>query len=128
MSITLIGLDTAKSVIQLHAVNESGKVEIRRKLQRSELIPFFEKQEARMIAPEAVRPFVKKGKKNDAADAAALCAAASRPDVKFVPAKTLEQQGVLALHSVRSLHEPNNCLAEIGGRNDRSRPVAGRKP
>jgi transposase len=50
------------------------------------LIPFFEKQEARMIAPEAVRPFVKKGKKNDAADAAALCAAASRPDVKFVPA------------------------------------------
>jgi transposase len=109
-------------------VNESGKVEIRRKLQRGELIPFFEKQEARivileacgaahhwarmltglghdvkLIAPEAVRPFVKKGKKNDAADAAALCAAASRPDVKFVPAKSLEQQGVLALHSARSL-------------------------
>ena len=48
MSITMIGLDTAKSVFQLHAVNESGKVEIRRKLQRSELIPFFEKQEARL--------------------------------------------------------------------------------
>ena len=128
MSITMIGLDTAKSVFQVHAVNESGKVEIRRKLQRGELIPFFEKQEARivileaccaahhwarmltglghdvkLIAPEAVRPFVKKGKKNDAADAAALCAAASRPDVKFVPAKSLEQQGVLALHSARSL-------------------------
>ena len=57
----------------------------------------------KLIAPEAVRPFVKKGKKNDAADAAALCAAASRPDVKFVPAKSLEQQGVLALHSARSL-------------------------
>jgi error-prone DNA polymerase len=103
-------------------------VEIRRKLQRSELIAFFKKQEAcivvleacgaahhwarmltglghdvKLIAPEAVRPFVKKGKKNDAADAAALCAAASRPDVKFVATKSLEQQGMLALHSARSL-------------------------
>jgi transposase len=47
--------------------------------------------------------FVKKGKKNDAADAAALSAAASQTDVKFVPAKTLEQQGILALHSARLL-------------------------
>ncbi len=101
---------------------------IRRKLRRSELIPFFEKQEActvvmeacgaahhwarvltglghdvKLIAPEAVRPFVKKGKKNDAADAAAICEAASRPDVTFVPIKSLEQQGILALHSARSL-------------------------
>jgi transposase len=128
MSITMIGLDTAKSVFQVHAVNESGEVEIRRKLQRSELIPFFEKREActvileacgaahhwarmltglghdvKLIAPEAVRPFVKKGKKNDAADAAALCAAALQPDVKFVPTKSLEQQGILSLHSARSL-------------------------
>ncbi len=128
MSITMTGLDTAKSVFQVHAVNAAGEVEIRRKLRRSELIAFFEKQEActvvmeacgaahhwarvltglghdvKLIAPEAVRPFVKKGKKNDAADAAALCAAASRPDAKFVPAKSLEQQGTLALHSARSL-------------------------
>jgi error-prone DNA polymerase len=60
-------------------------------------------QEARLIATEAVRPFVKRGKKNDAADAAAICAAASRPDAKFVPVKSLEQQGVLTLHSARSL-------------------------
>ena len=118
MSITMIGLDTAKSVFQVHGVNETGKVEIRRKLRRSELIPFFEKQEActvvmeacgaahhwarmltglghevKLIAPEAVRPFVKKGKKNDAADAAALCEAASRPDMMFVPIKSMEQQG-----------------------------------
>jgi transposase len=59
--------------------------------------------DVKLIAPEAIRPFVKKGKKNDAADAAALCPAASRPDVKFVPAKSLEQQGILALHSARSL-------------------------
>ena len=128
MSITMIGLDTAKSVFQVHGVNETGKREIRHKLRRSELIPFFEKQEActvimeacgsahhwgrilscighevKLIAPEAVRPFVKKGKKNDAADAAALCAAASRPDMKFVPIKSVEQQSILALHSARSL-------------------------
>ena len=128
MSITMIGLDTAKSVFQVHGVDETGKMEIRRKLQRSELILFFEKQEVctvvmeacgaahhwarvlsslghevKLIAPEAVRPFVKKGKKNDPADAAALCEAASRPDMKFVPVKTIEQQGILALHSARSL-------------------------
>jgi error-prone DNA polymerase len=59
--------------------------------------------DVKLIAPEAVKPFVKKGKKNDAADAAAICEAASRPDMKFVPIKKLEQQGVLALHSARSL-------------------------
>ena len=128
MSITIIGLDTAKSVFQVHAIDKTGKAVIRRKLRRVELIPFFEKLDActvileacgaghhwsrvltglghdvKLIAPEAVRPFVKKGKKNDAADAEALCAAALRPDVKFVPMKTLEQQGILALHAVRAL-------------------------
>ena len=103
-------------------------MEIKRKLRRSELIPFFEKQEVctvvieacgaahhwarilrglghevKLIAPEAVRPFVKKGKKNDPADAAALCTAASLPDMMFVPIKNIEQQGILAVHSARSL-------------------------
>jgi error-prone DNA polymerase len=59
--------------------------------------------DVKLIAPEAVRPFVKRGKKNDAADAAAICEAASRPGVRFVPIKSLEQQGVLALHSARAL-------------------------
>ena len=59
--------------------------------------------DVKLIAPEAVKPFVKKGKKNDAADAAALCAAASQPDIRFVPIKTTEQQGTLALHSARPL-------------------------
>ena len=128
MSVSMIGLDTSKSVFQIHGVNEAGKVEIRRKLRRSELIAFFEKLESctvvmeacgaahhwarvltglghtvQLIAPEAVKPFVKKGKKNDAVDAAAICEAASRPDVKFVPIKTVEQQGILALHAARSL-------------------------
>src|SRR3954465_2879357 len=124
----MIGLDTAKSVFQIHGVNEAGKVELKRKVRRSDLIAFFEQQErctvvmeacgaahhwariltglghtVKLIAPEAVKPFVKKGKKNDAADAAAVCEAASRPDVKFVPVKSVEQQGILALHTARSL-------------------------
>ena len=128
MNITMIGLDTSKSVFQIHGVNETGKAELKRKVRRSDLVAFFEKQErctvvmeacgaahhwariltglghtVKLLAPEAVKPFVKKGKKNDAADAAAICEAASRPDVKFVPVKTVEQQGILALHTVRSL-------------------------
>ena len=128
MAITMIGLDTAKSVFQIHGTDSAGRAQLKRKLRRPELIPFFEKQpvctviieacgaghhwarllgglghEVKLVPPEATRPFVKKGKKNDAADAAALCAAASRPDVKFVPVKTREQQGVLALHAARSL-------------------------
>ncbi|HSH81186.1 MAG TPA: IS110 family transposase [Herpetosiphonaceae bacterium] len=128
MSISMIGLDTAKSVFQLHGVDAQGKVQLKRKLRRDELIAFFEQQsrctvvmeacgaahhwarvlsglgyEVKLIASEAVKPFVKRGKKNDPADAAAICAAASRPEAKFVVVKNLEQQGVLALHSVRSL-------------------------
>jgi len=116
MSITMIGVDTAKSVFQVHAVDAVGQVVIRRKLLRSELLPYFEKQvpctvvmeacgaahhwarllsglghDVKLIAPEAVRPFVKKGKKNDAADAAAICEAASRPGVRFVPVKSVER-------------------------------------
>src|SRR5215210_4027644 len=105
MSITMIGLDIAKSVFQLHGIDASGKVQLKHKLQRSELVQFFEQQprctvvmeacgaahhwarllgglghEVRLIASEAVKPFVKRGKKNDAADAGAICAAASRPE------------------------------------------------
>ena len=128
MSITMIGFDTAKAVFQVHGVDDGGRAEVRRKLRRGEVIGFFEAQPActvvleacgaahhrgrvlaglghtvRLVPPEAVRPFVKPGRKNDAADAAALCEAARRPDVKFVPVKGLEQQGTLALHAARAL-------------------------
>jgi transposase len=128
MSISMIGIDTAKNIFHLHGVDAQGKVELKRKLRREELIAFFERQPrctvvmeacgaahhwarvlgglghtVKLIASEAVKPYVKRGKKNDPADAAAICAAASRPDAKFVAVKGLEQQGVLALHSVRSL-------------------------
>ena len=128
MSISMVSIDTAKSVFHLHGVDAQGKVQLKRKLSRDKLIAFFEQQprctvvmeacgaahhwarvlsglgfEVKLIASEAVKPFVKRGKKNDPADAAAICAAASRPEAKFVAVKSLEQQGVLALHSVRSL-------------------------
>jgi transposase len=128
MTVTMLGLDTAKSTFQVHGIDGAGQPVIRRKLRRNELLSFFEQQanctvameacgaahhwarlltglghDVKLIAPEAVKPFVKRGRKNDAADAAAICEAASRPNVKFVPVKTLEQQGTLALHAVRSL-------------------------
>lgn len=128
MTITIIGLDTAKTTFQVHGIDESGHAALKRKLHRSELVAFFEQQppcrvfleacgaghhwgrllsslghEVKLIAPEAVRPFVQKGKKNDAADAAALCVAGSRPETRFVPIKSVEQQAVLALHAARSL-------------------------
>ena len=128
MTIAMIGLDTAKTVFQVHGIDKSGRAVLRRKLHRSELVRFFEQQprctvfleacgaghywgrlltglgyEVRLIAPEAVRPFVKRGRKNDAADAAALCVAGTRPETRFVPIKSVEQQAVLALHAARSL-------------------------
>ena len=128
MNISMIGIDTAKSVFHLHGVDTQGKVQLKRKLSRDKLIPFLEQQprctlvmeacgashhwarvlsglgfEVKLIPSEAAKPFVKRGKKNDPADAAAICAAASRAEAKFVAVKSLEQQGILALHSVRSL-------------------------
>lgn len=128
MSTAMIGLDIAKSVFQLHGIDTDRGVVLRRRLQRSELVAFFSKQppctvvmeacgaahhwarvlgglghEVRLVAPEAVRPFVKRSKKNDAVDAAAICAAASQPETRFVPVKSVAQQGVLALHAARSL-------------------------
>ena len=128
MSINIIGIDTAKPVFHLHGVDADGKAQLKRRLRRCELIAFFEQQprcavvmeacgaahhwarvlnglgyEVKLIAPEAVRPFVRRGKKNDGVDAAAICAAASRPDAAFVAVKGLEQQGTLALHSARAL-------------------------
>jgi len=128
MNISMIGLDTAKSVFQVHGVDESGKAVLKRKLQRSEMVPFFEKlppctvvleacgaahfwartliglgHDAKLIAPEAVRPFVKKRKKNDAADAEGLVTAGRQPGTRFVPVKDTEQQGILAIHTSRAI-------------------------
>jgi transposase len=126
MKITTVGVDLAKNVIQVHARDRRGKLMVRKQLRRDQVMPFFSKLEAcvigmeacgsahfwarrlvalghtvRLIAPQFVKPYVKTNK-NDAADAEAICEALSRPNMRFVPIKTTEQQAVLALHRARS--------------------------
>jgi transposase len=125
MEITTIGLDLAKNVFQVHGVNERGKGVLRKQLKRDQVSPFFanlppcligieacasahhwaRKLQAlghtvRLMAPQFVKPYVKSNK-NDAADAEAICEAVSRPSMRFVPIKNVEQQSVLSLHRVR---------------------------
>ena len=127
MEITTVGLDIAKRVFQLHGVDAAGKAVLRRKLQRSEVLAFFKAlppclvgieacgtahywareirelgHEVRLMPPSYVAPYVKRGK-TDAADAAAICEAVTRPTMRFVPIKTAEQQAVLMLHRTRDL-------------------------
>ena len=127
MQVTTIGIDLAKHVFQVHGVDATGGVIVRRKLRRSEVIGFFAKlpssvigleacatshhwarallalgHQVRLIPPAYVKPFVKR-QKNDAADAEAICEAVSRPSMRFVPVKSAEQQGVLVLHRTRDL-------------------------
>ncbi len=127
MAISIVGLDIAKHVFQVHGVDESHKVVVRRKLRRGEVEAFFAAlppclvaleacatahhwarrirelgHDVRLLPPAYVRPYVKRGK-NDAADAEAICEAVTRPTMRFVPVKTAEQQGVLMLHRTRDL-------------------------
>src|SRR5580698_7473869 len=123
--IARIGMDTSKHVFQLHGVNAAEAPVLRKKLRRKDMVVFFEKlpptviaieacgashhwarllqsygHTVKLIPPQLVKPYVKRGK-NDAADAEALCEAMSRPTMRFVPAKTAEQQAALMLAGVR---------------------------
>ena len=123
--IKTIGVDLAKSVIQVHGVDMQGNPVLMKQLKRDRVASFFanlpsclvgmeacgsahywatqlEKlgHSVRLIAPQFVKPYVKTNK-NDAADAEAICEAVSRPNMRFVPIKNAEQQGVLALHHAR---------------------------
>jgi len=123
--ITRIFIDTSKSVFQLHGVNGAEEAVLRRQLSRARMVEFFSRlpptvvaleacgashhwarvlrglgHDARLIAPQHVKPYVKRGK-NDAADAAAGCEAMSRKVTRFVPIKTAEQQAALMLAGVR---------------------------
>ena len=126
-TIATIGLDIAKSVFQLHGVDAAGQVVVRRQLKRRQVLAFFQKLPAcligieacasshywarelealghtvRLIPPAYVKPYVKR-QKNDAVDAEAICEAVTRPNMRFVPIKTIEQQGCLVLHRTRHL-------------------------
>jgi transposase len=143
--ITRVGVDLAKQVIQVHAVDGAGRCVVARALKREQFIPWCVQLpagcvlameacssahhwarklrglglDARLIAANFVTPYRMEGKtgKNDAADAAAICEAASRPSMRFVPIKTCEQQGIMSLHRVREglKEERTGCINRIRG-------------
>lgn len=127
MKPTRIGLDIAKSVFQVHGVDGHGKTVIRKTLSRGEVLSFFANlspcligieacagahywareliklgHEARLMAAQFVTPYRKSGK-NDANDAEAICEAVGRPNMRFVPVKSVEAQAVLTVHRARAL-------------------------
>lgn len=142
MTDTMIGVDLAKNVFQLHGVSLTGEVKFRKKLSRPQFRRFMEDQpasivvleacggahywaqevqrlghQAKLIAPQYVKPFVKR-QKNDAADAEAIVIAAQRPEMRFVEPKSNEQiaRGVLFRardRLVRQRTEQINALRSV---------------
>jgi transposase len=123
--VTTIGLDLAKHVFQVHGIDASGATVLRKQLRRSQVVAFFAAlpgcvvgleacatahywarelqavgHEVRLMPAQYVKAYVKRNK-NDAADAAAICEAVSRPTMRFVAIKTAEQQAALLLHRGR---------------------------
>ena len=121
-----IAVDTSKSVFTIHAVDAQDRPVIRRDLRRAQIEAFFAKQSptevvleacggshywgrvligfghrVKLIPPQYVKPFVKRGK-NDRNDAEAICEAASRPSMTFVPVKSATQQAELAYLTLRT--------------------------
>ena len=127
MKISVLGIDLAKLVFQLHGVDEQGRAILRKKLSRTKLLAFIAQlepcligleacssshywaremkklgHEVKLISPQFVKPYVKSNK-HDAADAEAICEAVSRPSMRFVPIKEIEQQDIQSLHRAREL-------------------------
>jgi transposase len=143
--ITRVGVDLAKNVIQVHAVDGAGRRVVARAFKREQFVAWcaqlpagclvameacggahhFGRKlramglDARLIAASFVSPYRMEGKggKNDMTDAAAICEAASRPTMRFVPIKSCEQQGVMSLHRVREglKEERTGCINRIRG-------------
>jgi transposase len=127
MQVSTIGIDLAKNVFQVHGINAAGAVALTKKLRRSQVLSLFAKlppclvgmeacatahqwarelkalgHDVRLMPASYVKAYVKRGK-NDAADAAAICEAVTRPSMRFVPIKSVEQQAALMLHRARDL-------------------------
>jgi transposase len=125
--ISMIGLDLAKNVFQVHGIDAAGTVVVRRQLRRGQVEKFFAQlprcmvgmeacgsahhwarviagygHEVRLMPPAYVKPYVKRNK-NDDRDAEAICEAMSRPTMRFVAVKSVEQQAMLSVHSTRAL-------------------------
>jgi transposase len=127
VEVSTIGLDIAKSVFQVHGVDDAGAVMIRKRISRSKMLEFFTElppclvgieacpsahhwgrelqvlgHTVKLMPPSYVKAYLKRSK-NDANDAAAICEAVTRPSMRFVPIKTKEQQTALMLHRTRQL-------------------------
>ena len=125
--ISMIGLDLAKNVFQVHGVDASGSVVLRRQLRRGAVEKFFAQlspctvgieacgsahhwarvigrygHQVRLMPPAYVKPYVKRNK-NDGRDAEGICEAVGRPTMRFVPVKSVEQQATMAVHTTRAL-------------------------
>ena len=130
-----LGLDIAKNVFQVHGVNAAEEVVVQRSLRRGRLLAFFATlppcligieacatahywaraltglgHTVKLIPPAYAKPYVRRNK-NDAADAAAICEAISRPSMRFVEAKTEEQQAATGMHKVRDLLVKQRTMA-----------------
>lgn len=126
MNISNLGVDLAKHVFQLHGVDRHGQVVVKKRLRRAQMLGWFAEQapcrvgleacggahywarelgklghEVRLISPQFVKPYVKRGK-NDANDAEAICEALSRPSMRFVAVKNTAQQALQAEHRIRA--------------------------
>ena len=132
--ISIIGLDLAKHVFQVHAADERGRCVLRKQLKRRQVLAFFAKlapcvvameacgtahywareiaklgHETRLIPPAYVKPYVKRGK-SDRIDAEAICEGGGRPTMRFVPVKNMEQQSLAMLHRSRDLLIKNRTM------------------
>ena len=126
-NIKVLGIDLAKNIFQLHGTDASGKAVLRKRLSREKLIEFMANttpclvgieacggahywarifteygHTVKMMSPQFVKPYVKSNK-NDAKDAEAIAEAVTRPSMRFVPIKNMEQQDVLLLHRSKEL-------------------------
>jgi transposase len=147
MKVNRIGIDLAKNVFEVYGVDEHERPVLRRRLRRVQMRAFFAQlppcligmeacggahywarelgrlgHEVRLIAPQFVAPY-RKNDKNDRNDAEAICEAVGRPNMRFVPVKSAEQQAVLALHRLRQrlvrertalVNQARGLLAEYG--------------
>ena len=125
--VSIIGIDLAKRVFQIHGVDQNHQVVVQKQLTRSEMLMWFSRQkrclvgmeacatsqywareliklghDVRIIPPAYVKPYVRR-QKNDRADAAAICEAVSRPAMRFATIKTIDQQAAQVLHRTREL-------------------------
>lgn len=146
-TVTTVGLDLAKHVFYIHAVDDEGEPVIAKAIRRRDLLSFFASlpkclvgmeacssshhwarelralgHDVRLMPPAYVKPYVKR-QKNDAADAAAICEAVTRPSMRFVALRSIENQAMLMHHKVREtlvrqrtqiLNSLRGHLAEIG--------------